>query len=120
MAYLDKVKKLLKQMRALLPSPLPVGNTEFQEWADSFSELYTLPTSNQDSIRFTLASIIMHLGHQDGYKSKFFFYLTIKAGAAKQVAGSVFYDIKQKQLDAQKAEAQKAADEAQQQAISAA
>lgn len=90
------LKKLAKQFLGLFPSKIPVGVTEFNSWADSFSDVYTLPTQDQDSLRFTLASIIMHLGPQAAYKPKVYFLLTLKAAAAKQVAGQVFYDIKTK------------------------
>lgn len=103
MKLLNSVKKLAKQIRAFFPSRLPVGMQEFDTWSDSFSEIYNLPTDNKDSIKFTLASIIMHLGGQDAYKSKFYFLLTVRSGAAKQIAGSVFYDIKKKAQEAEKA-----------------
>lgn len=105
----EKLINLAKRVRALFPSKLPTGVTAFHEWAESFAEIYDVPTEDKDSIKFTLASIIMHLGPQAAYKSKHYFYLTMTAGAAKQVAGSVFYDIKQKQKEA----AEKAALEAQ-------
>ncbi len=98
------IKKLVilsKYLRAFLPSRLPVGMKEFDDWAESFHEIYTMPTSNKDSVKFTLATIVMHLGSTIAYKSKFFFYLTIQASAAKQVAGTAFYDIKERQKAAE-------------------
>lgn len=103
-----RLRKLGLFLRALFPSRLPVGMTEFDQWSDSFSDIFDMPTSNKESIKFTLASIIMHLGAQDAYKSKFYFYLTMKAGAAKQVAGSYFYEIKQQQKLAAEEAAKKA------------
>lgn len=108
----NAAKRLGRQALGLIPSRLPVGVTEFEEWAQSIQDTYTLPTSDRDSIRFTLATIIMHLGQQSAYKPKLYFALTMHAAAAKQVAGSVFYDIKQRQKEEQekaaKAEAEKA------------
>lgn len=104
----QKLKKLALAILGLFPSKLPTGVTEFNEWADSIAAAYTLPTQDMDSTKFTLASIMMHLGSTSAYKSKFYFVLTMKAAAAKQVAGSVFYDIKQKHKAAQE-EAAKAA-----------
>ncbi len=98
-----QARLLLKKLRALFPSRVPVGVSEFNAWAESFMELYQMPTQDLDSTKFTLASIIMHLGPQAAFVSKHFFFVTIRAAAAKQVAGSVFYEIKQKQALAQKA-----------------
>lgn len=99
------MKKLFALILALVPSKLPQGVAEFNAWADDLIELYNFPTADTDSIKFALASIIMHLGAQSAFKSKFYFYLTISAGAAKQVAGAVFYEIKTQQQAKQQAEA---------------
>ncbi len=60
--YLNKVIRLLNQIRGLLPSALPVGMTEFDEYVDALIATYPLPTTNRDSICFTVATAIMHLG----------------------------------------------------------
>lgn len=96
------MKRLLLQLLALFPSRLPTGVSEFNTWAESFAQTYNLPTSNVDSIKFTLASVIMHLGSTSAYKSKFYFYLVMNSAASKQVAGQVFYDIKTAQAEAAK------------------
>lgn len=90
-------KRLFKQFLGFFPSALPNGMQAFDTWVADLAETYTLPTEDSDSIKFVLASIIMRLGPQAAYKSKFFFYLTLKAGAAKQVAGEFFQQIKLKQ-----------------------
>ena len=105
---MNKIIRIIKQIRGLFPSPLPTGVTAFHAWSDDLQATYILPTEDKDSIRYTLATIIMHLGQQAGNKSKYFFYITLKAAAAKQVAGAVFSEIKEKQ----RAEAAKAAEEA--------
>lgn len=102
---LNKAKKLFKQLRGFFPSALPTGTTAFNAWADDIAATYFMPTENVDSIRYTLASIIMHLGPTAAYRSKFYFALVIRSGAAKQVAGSVFQDIKIRQQELAKAEA---------------
>lgn len=98
-----RLKKLWNQLKGLVPTLLPTGLTEFDAWVESFIETYDLPTKDTDTVKFVIASIIMHLGPQDSYKSKFYFYLTMVSGASKQVAGSVFSQIKeaQKQKDAE-------------------
>lgn len=98
----SKIVLVYKKVRALFPSKLPVGVAAFEEWADSFAELYTLPTDHKDSIRFVLATAIMNLGPQTAYKSKHYFFLTLSAGCAKQIAGSIFYEIKQRQKEVER------------------
>jgi hypothetical protein len=98
---LNKIKKYVARWKGRRPSPLPVGMTEFNAWVDSIVNTYDdLPTKDIDSIKFTLSSIIMHLGPQEAYKPKSYFVLTMKAAAAKQVAGAYFYEIKEKQKQA--------------------
>lgn len=94
---LTKVKRFFRQLRGLFPEPVPTGMAQFNNWADSLVDTYWLPTADQDSIRFALASMIMHLGPSAAYKSKRYFVVTLRAAAAKQVAGAVFYEIKEKQ-----------------------
>lgn len=91
------MKKLVKLLLALFPTKLPQGVPQFHAWADGMIALYDFPTKDVDSIKFALASMVLHLGATSAYKSKFYFFLSISAGAAKQVAGSIFYEIKQKQ-----------------------
>jgi len=95
-------KRLAKQVRALFPSKLPQGATAFEAWITEFEEIYDLPTKDQDSIRFAVAAMIINLGTTTAYKSKFYFYLSICSGVAKQVAGAVFHEIKTRQLAEQK------------------
>lgn len=90
---MNKANKLFKQFLGLFPTNLPVGMTEFNEWADSFFEIYDLPTDNKDSVYHTLAAIVINGGSQTHRRSKYFCYATLKAGAAKQIAGAVFHEI---------------------------
>lgn len=88
--------RTINQLLGFFPSALPQGASEFDSWADSISTTYRLPTQDRDSLHFTLASILMHSGPTTAYKSKWFFAISIKAAAAKQVAGQAFHDIKTK------------------------
>ncbi len=97
------IKRLYDQIRGLFPSRLPTGVAEFNAWADSIASTYQLPTADQDSVRFSLATQIMHLGPQAASKPKYFFVLAIRAGAAKQIAGNAFQEIKSRHQAAQKA-----------------
>jgi hypothetical protein len=96
------IKRLLKQIRAFFPSALPNGLGTFNAWAESFSEIYVLPTQDQDSIKYALATMILHLGDKIAYRPKHTFYLMLKAAAAKQVAGAAFQEIKARQQEAAK------------------
>ncbi len=98
----QKLVKLLKRVRARFSSPLPVGMTEFESWADSFEELYDLPTKDKESIKVVLSSTIINLGSITISKPKYHFYKTLVAASAKQVAGSVFQQIQQAKFAADK------------------
>jgi len=105
---MSKMTILFKQFRALFPSKLPVGMEEFERWISEFETIYKLPTSDKESIRFAVAAMIINLGPTAAFKSKFYFYLSIVAGCAKQVAGSVFHEIKTRQMAEQNAKHVKA------------
>lgn len=109
MKALNKIKLLYKRLRGLFPSPIPTGMQAFYAWSDDLSSTYWMPTEDVDSIRYALATVIMHLGPTAAYRSQYYFVLTLRASAAKQVAGGVFHEIKTKQQAAQ-AEFKKAAD----------
>lgn len=83
---------------------LPVGVTEFENLIADLKTAYgaDLPTIDDDTLKFVISSTIMHLGPLDSHKSLDFFYRTIVAGAAKQVAHFVFRDVKLKQEQAAK------------------
>ncbi len=104
----SKIKRLLNQLAGFIPTALPVGVTEFDAYVDALMSTYTLPTTNRDSIAFTVATAIMHLGPTAARMPKRYFVLMIRAGAAKQVGGAVFVRIKEKQK-AEEAAAQAAA-----------
>jgi len=99
--------RLFNRIRGYFPSLLPTGTEAFHKWSDKLIETYPMPTEDKDSLKFALATTIMHLGPQDHHKANEYFYRTIVAGASKQVAHSVFTDIKL----SQKAAAEKLAAE---------
>lgn len=100
---LQKTKLLFRQLRGFFPSPVPQGMTEFEDWAKSIVDTYPIG-ADFDSVRFALSAMIINSGPQAAYRSKFAFFLMLRAGMAKQIAGAVFQDIKQRQ-QAQKAAA---------------
>ncbi len=78
---------------------LPTGMQEFNKLVEDLKNFYgpNLPTQDETTLKFVIATTIMHLGPLDSHKSLEFFYKTIVAGAAKQVAHAVFRDIKLQQ-----------------------
>lgn len=90
-----KLIKTLKKLRNFLPSAVPLGIAEFEGWASDIISTYDFP--NNDSVRFALATMILHSGPTAAFVSKRYFALMVKAGAAKQIASQVFQDIKIKQ-----------------------
>lgn len=98
------IKNTVKKIRNLFPSALPVGVTEFEAWASDIVTTYNFP--DNDSLRFTLASMILALGPTRAYRSKFYFYLSVRSSMAKQIASHMMYDLKEKQKAAAAAAAQ--------------
>jgi len=94
-SILNSIRNLALKLRALFPSAMPIGLAEHKAWADSIISLYDFP--DNDSVRFALATMVLHLGPTAAYRSKFYFSIMLKAGAAKQVASAVFQEIKIKQ-----------------------
>lgn len=99
--------KLLKRLRALLPSKLPQGMSEFDAWADDILDIYNLP--NNDSTKFALATAIMHIGATECYKPKEYFGRTLLKGAATQIAYAKMNEMKERQAVRAKEEAEAAA-----------
>lgn len=100
LAY-QKLKKLSKKLLGLLPSRLPVGMAEFEVWAKDISETYQMPTQHFDSIKFSLASILLGVSHKKAYQDvfvpKYYFALKLHSGAAKQIASGVLWQLKEEQ-----------------------
>lgn len=101
---LRKLKKFIKRQRARFPSPVPVGMAEFDTWASDIIDTYSLPDNN--SIKFALATMIMHSGPTDAFKSKHYFMLMVKASMSKQIASAQFQEIKLRQQKLAEQEAQ--------------
>lgn len=92
----------LKKIASLFPTKLPVGLAEFNEWSDSIIEL-SGKFADEDSLKFAIASMVMHLGPQRSSVPKNYFVSSLRKTAANQVAGQVFLDIKEKQKAQQEA-----------------
>lgn len=104
------MKQLFLRALTYLPSKLPQGVTEFENWAKSIITAYNMP--DNDSVRFALCTSIMHLDATSAYKPKAYFGKLLIKGASSQVAASIFQELKLKQQEAIKLEAEKQAAEA--------
>jgi len=93
------MKKLLLTALSYVPTPLPVGLTEFYKWSDSIIAI-SGKFADEDSMRWAIASQLMHLGAQKAYVPKSYFVRSLRKAAANQVASQVFQDIKTKQAEA--------------------
>jgi hypothetical protein len=98
---LAKLVKLLNRIKSYLPTPLPKGVSEFTVWSNSIIEQAGAP--NNDSVKFALATMVLHLStEQDAYpKEKL--AKRLRKAMANQVVSQVINDLKDKQAAEQKA-----------------
>jgi hypothetical protein len=97
---IQKLKLLLKRALSYIPTRLPVGMAEFENWSEEVIEL-SGAFADRTSMKFALASMILHAEHSASVLSKNYFVRRLRKSAANQVASQVFQDIKQKQEAAQ-------------------
>lgn len=83
----------IKRLLSYLPTKLPVGTTQFDTFADDIIEL-SGQYADRDSMRFAIASMIIHADHKAAALSKNYFVTRLRKSAANQVASQVFQDIK--------------------------
>lgn len=106
----EAVGRLAQQLVGkYVPRSLPQGVTAFDAFVDRLIATYPLPTKDRDSIAFALASMIINLGPAVTRRSDAYFLTMIMSGAAKQIAGNVFSEIKHRQFAAAKAAAEQEA-----------
>jgi hypothetical protein len=74
---------------------LPQGVAEFHTWAESIITHYGLPLNN--SVKFAIATLILHAKEDAAYLSKEYFGLRALKSAANQVAAGVMQDLKNEQ-----------------------
>lgn len=97
-----KLSLLLAQLLSYFPRKLPVGLTEFHEWADRIIA-QAGKFADDTSMRFALASMIIHIDSKVNKMSDQYFIRCLHKSAANQVSSQVFQDIKTQQQEAQKA-----------------
>lgn len=89
---LKRAKLAGRRLRALFPSKLPIGVTEFNAWADDIVELSGLP--DNDSMRYTLAVVVLELPKTNAYRPKEFFIRALIKGACNQIVSQIMHDIR--------------------------
>lgn len=93
--YFTKAKQFFNKILGFFPSNLPHGMTEFDKWSNDLIFTYDLP--NNDSIKFALATMILHLEPTECDKPKRYFGRAVQKGMAAQVAHGVMQTLKDKQ-----------------------
>lgn len=99
------MKQLLNQLLSKLPRKLPVGVTQFNTFCDRIIALAG-PYADKDSMRFAIASVIIHSDATRSRYSDSYFLERLRKSAANQVASQVFQDIKNAQIEAAKQQAE--------------
>lgn len=94
---------ILDQM--LEKRPLPLGMAEFDEWADRIIS-GTMLQADSDSLKFALATMIMHMKPQEDFCEDAYFIHSLRKSAANQIAHAKMVELKEradKRLKAQEA-----------------
>lgn len=105
------MKLFFRKLLMRFKTPLPQGLTEFESWSDSIIEAFDVP--NNASVKFSLATMVLHLGQTESRKAKAYFGACLRKAAANEVAAFVMQDLKAKQKAAQKEAEEKEAKEKQ-------
>ncbi len=105
---MKRISKLIKRLLSYLPTKLPVGVSQFESFADSIIEL-SGPYADIDSMRFAIASMIIHADHKQASLPKNYFVTRLRKSAANQIASQIFQDIKTRQEQALKTKAEETA-----------
>jgi hypothetical protein len=81
------------QDQMLEPRPLPLGRAEFDIWAERIIS-GALLDADKESMRFSLANMLLHLGPTESHKPDAFFIHSLRKFAVNQVADAVAREIR--------------------------
>lgn len=81
---MQKIKLFLKRALAHLPSKLPLGMQDFDDFVESIIVLYNFPDDN--TYRGAIATMIMHLDPLVTRKPKAWFAASIRKSMSNQIA----------------------------------
>lgn len=108
--YVKKIKNwFLRFKYRIFPDPLPMGMADFDVWADSILDTYGFP--NNDSTKFSLAVMVLHLDAKVAWRTKHYFATCLHKGASNQVCAQIMQDLKNKQAEATAATQKASVDE---------
>lgn len=91
----DIKEKLLEKQE------LPIGRTKFMEWSDRIIDA-SLVDAERESLRFSIAAMLMHLGPTEAFKEDGFFVLQLRKAAVNQTAHMMMEELKKAHDDKQK------------------
>lgn len=96
-----KLFKLFKTKKSALKDlnerkPLPVGVTEFNDWASRIINLTNLPQVDPEGMAFALATMVLHLGPTESHKEDAYFVHSLRKSASNQIAHAMMVDLKAK------------------------
>jgi hypothetical protein len=92
---IEKFIYLLKTVLSYFPTSLPRGAEDFDAWSDSIISMAGSP--NNDSVKFTLAVMILHLDPSISKKPKQDFVRLLHKAMSNQVVSQIINDLKEKQ-----------------------
>lgn len=92
------MKRIVLLLLSFIPRHLPVGMSEFETWAQRILS-QTGKFADEDSMKFALASILIHADARHGSLPDKYFTDRLRKSAANQVSSQVFQNIKAKQAE---------------------
>lgn len=90
------MRQMLLRLMSFFPRKLPVGMNAFNEFTNRILA-QTGKYADEDSMRYVMASAILHLDSKKGAVPDSHFVNVLRKAAANQVASEVFQQIKLKQ-----------------------
>lgn len=85
----------MEWLLSFIPTKLPIGREEFNEWAAAIIRLAKVPDNS--STRFALGVMIMHRPPTESSKPKRFFAKQLYKAAVNEVAHALISEIKEEQ-----------------------
>lgn len=76
--------------------PLPIGRSQFMDWSDRIIQ-GALVEADKESLRFSLAAMLMHLGPTEAFREDGYFILSLRKAAVNQTAHAVMTELKEEQ-----------------------
>lgn len=82
------------QDQMLEKRPLPIGKKQFEEWSDRIIS-GALINATPESLKFALASMLLHLGPTESFREDAYFILSLRKGAVNETAHAMMVEIKE-------------------------